>query len=252
MINIHILTLFPEFFDGPFNVSIIKRACDKGLINIDIINIRDFSKDKHRKVDDYPYGGGCGMVMKPEPIFDAVEFVENKIDSTNRRIILLSPQGKTFNQTLARDLSKEKHLILICGHYEGIDERVKTLVTDEISIGDYVLTGGEAPALVIVDSTIRFIPGVLGSRESSANDSFSEGLLEYPHYTRPENYRGLKVPDILLSGNHKEIELFRRKEALKRTYEKRPDLFNKLKLTKDDIELLQQAYSSPEEPLNNS
>ncbi|MDD4568525.1 MAG: tRNA (guanosine(37)-N1)-methyltransferase TrmD [Tepidanaerobacteraceae bacterium] len=241
MLNIHILTLFPEFFESPFNVSIIKRACDKGLVDIELINIRDFSQDKHKKVDDYPYGGGCGMVMKPEPIFEAVEYVESKINTVNRRIILLSPQGKLFDQSIARNLSQEEHIVFICGHYEGIDERVKTLVTDEISIGDYILTGGEVPALAIVDAAIRFIPGVLGSSESPEDESFCEGLLEYPHYTRPEIYKGLKVPDVLLSGNHKQIELFRRREALKRTCEKRPDLFNRLKLTNDDIELLKGA-----------
>ncbi|MGI5859786.1 MAG: tRNA (guanosine(37)-N1)-methyltransferase TrmD [Tepidanaerobacteraceae bacterium] len=239
MLNIHILTLFPEFFESPFNVSMIKRARDKGLIRINLINIRDFSHDKHRKVDDYPYGGGCGMVMKPEPIFEAVEYVDKKINTMNRRILLLSPQGKVFNQTLARNLSKEQHLIFICGHYEGIDERVKTIVTDEISIGDFILTGGEVPALAIVDATIRFIPNVLGSSESPENESFCDGLLEYPHYTRPETYRGLKVPEVLLSGNHREIELFRRKEALKRTRKKRPDLFKKIQLTNEDKKLLE-------------
>ncbi|MCG1012413.1 tRNA (guanosine(37)-N1)-methyltransferase TrmD [Tepidanaerobacter sp. GT38] len=239
MLKIYILTLFPEFFESPFNVSIIKRAIDNGLIQIELINIRDFSRDKHKKVDDYPYGGGCGMVMKPEPIFEAVEYVEKKIDGQNRRIILLSPQGQVFNTQLARNLSNEKNLIFICGHYEGIDERVKTLITDEISIGDFILTGGEIPALAIIDAVARFVPGVLGSSQSPEEESFYNGLLEYPQYTRPQVYRGLKVPDVLLSGNHKEIELFRRKEALKRTREKRPDLFEKLKLTDLDKNLLE-------------
>jgi len=239
MLKIYILTIFPEFFESPFNVSIIKRAIDNGLIQIELINIRDFSRDKHKKVDDYPYGGGCGMVMKPEPIFEAVEYVEKKIDGQNRRIILLSPQGQVFNTQLARNLSNEKNLIFICGHYEGIDERVKTLITDEISIGDFILTGGEIPALAIIDAVARFVPGVLGSSQSPEEESFYNGLLEYPQYTRPQVYRGLKVPDVLLSGNHKEIELFRRKEALKRTREKRPDLFEKLKLTDLDKNLLE-------------
>ncbi|HHY41938.1 MAG TPA: tRNA (guanosine(37)-N1)-methyltransferase TrmD [Thermoanaerobacterales bacterium] len=239
MLKIYILTLFPKFFESPFNVSIIKRAIDNGLIQIELINIRDFSRDKHKKVDDYPYGGGCGMVMKPEPIFEAVEYVEKKIDGQNRRIILLSPQGQVFNTQLARNLSNEKNLIFICGHYEGIDERVKTLITDEISIGDFILTGGEIPALAIIDAVARFVPGVLGSSQSPEEESFYNGLLEYPQYTRPQVYRGLKVPDVLLSGNHKEIELFRRKEALKRTREKRPDLFEKLKLTDLDKNLLE-------------
>lgn len=239
MLIIHVLTLFPEFFESPFNVSIIKRALDKGLIQIELINIRDFSRDKHKKVDDYPYGGGSGMVMKPEPIFEAVDYVEKTIEGERSRIILMSPQGKTFNQSLARELSTEKNLVFICGHYEGIDERVKTLITDEISIGDYILTGGEIPALAIIDAVTRLVPGVLGSSQSLEEESFSDGLLEYPQYTRPEVYRGLKVPDVLLSGNHKEIELFRRREALIRTREKRPDLFKKLKLTDFDKELLQ-------------
>ena len=239
MLIIHFLTLFPEFFESPFNVSIIKRALDKGLIQIELINIRDFSRDKHKKVDDYPYGGGSGMVMKPEPIFEAVDYVEKTIEGERRRIILMSPQGKAFNQSLARELSTEKNLVFICGHYEGIDERVKTLITDEISIGDYILTGGEIPALAIIDAVTRLVPGVLGSSQSLEEESFSDGLLEYPQYTRPEVYRGLKVPDVLLSGNHKEIELFRRREALIRTREKRPDLFKKLKLTDFDKELLQ-------------
>ncbi len=238
MLKIYILTLFPEFFESPFNVSIIKRAIDNGLIQIELINIRDFSRDKHKKVDDYPYGGGSGMVMKPEPIFEAVEYVDEKIGSKNRRVILLSPQGKVFNHSMARNLSKEANLVFICGHYEGIDERVKTLVTDEISIGDFVLTGGEIPALAIVDAVARFVPGVLGSSQSPEEESFCNGLLEYPQYTRPRVYRGLKVPEVLLSGNHKEIELFRRKEALKRTREKRPDLFQELELTDLDKKLL--------------
>ncbi|WP_213974992.1 tRNA (guanosine(37)-N1)-methyltransferase TrmD, partial [Tepidanaerobacter acetatoxydans] len=171
MLNIYVLTLFPEFFESPFSVSIIKRACDKGLVKIELTDIRDFSHDKHRKVDDYPYGGGCGMVMKPEPIFEAVEYVDKKINAKNRRIILLSPQGKIFNQSLAQDLSKEENLVFICGHYEGIDERVKTIVTDEISIGDFILTGGEVPALAIVDAVIRLVPGVLGSSESPHDES---------------------------------------------------------------------------------
>ena len=238
MLNIYILTLFPEFFQSPFSVSIIKRACDKGLVKIELIDIRDFSHDKHRKVDDYPYGGGCGMVMKPEPIFEAIDYVDEKINTKNRQIILLSPQGKIFNQSLAQDLSKEENLVFICGHYEGIDERVKTIVTDEISIGDFILTGGEVPALAIVDAVIRLVPGVLGSSESPQDESFCNGLLEYPQYTRPQIYRNLKVPDVLLSGNHKEIEIYRHKEALKRTREKRPDLFKKLELKNEDKRLL--------------
>ncbi|MGI6484933.1 MAG: tRNA (guanosine(37)-N1)-methyltransferase TrmD [Tepidanaerobacteraceae bacterium] len=240
MLYIHILTLFTEFFSSPLNVSIIKRAQEKQLVKIDIVDIRDFSRDKHKKVDDYPYGGGCGMVMKPEPIFEAVEYATKAHSTTKRRIILLSPQGVLFNQKLSRDLAEEEHLVLICGHYEGVDERVKTLITDEISIGDYILTGGEIPALTVVDALIRHIPGVLGSELSPEDESFSNGLLEYPQYTRPEVYRGMVVPKVLLSGNHKEIQLFRRKEALKRTFRKRPDLFKKLKLSELDESLLNE------------
>lgn len=239
MLQIHILTLFPEFFTGPLDVSILKRAQEKDLIRIKLVNIRDFSHDRHKKVDDYPYGGGCGMVMKPEPIFEAVEYAISDFKSAKRRIILMSPQGKLFDNQLARNLSMEEHLIIICGHYEGVDERVKTIITDEISIGDYILTGGEVPALAVVDATARFVPGVLGSYESSQNESFCEGLLEYPQYTRPEVYRDLKVPEVLLSGNHKEIERFRRREALKITRERRPDLFFKLELSDNDKKLLE-------------
>jgi len=239
VLNIYILTLFPEFFESPFSVSIIKRAIDRNLVKIELINIRDFSHDKHKKVDDYPYGGGCGMVMKPEPIFESVEYVEKKIESTNRRIILLSPQGKIFNQAIAQELSCEQNLVFICGHYEGIDERVKTIITDEISLGDFILTGGEIPALAVTDSVIRLVPGVLGSSDSPVNESFCNNLLEYPQYTRPEIYRGLKVPDVLLSGDHKKIEIYRRKAALIRTKEKRPDLFEKIELTEEDRKLLE-------------
>ncbi|GLI19265.1 tRNA (guanosine(37)-N1)-methyltransferase TrmD [Tepidanaerobacter syntrophicus] len=239
MLNIYILTLFPEFFESPFSVSIIKRAIDRNLVKIELINIRDFSHDKHKKVDDYPYGGGCGMVMKPEPIFESVEYVEKKIESTNRRIILLSPQGKIFNQAIAQELSCEQNLVFICGHYEGIDERVKTIITDEISLGDFILTGGEIPALAVTDSVIRLVPGVLGSSDSPVDESFCNNLLEYPQYTRPEIYRGLKVPDVLLSGDHKKIEIYRRKAALIRTKEKRPDLFEKIELTEEDRKLLE-------------
>jgi len=241
MFNIHVLTLFPEFFTSPLNVSILKRAQEKGIIKVKLVNIRDFSRDKHKKVDDYPYGGGCGMVMKPEPVFEAVEYALEDVKVEKHRVILTSPQGKTFDHQMAKEFSQEEHLIIICGHYEGIDERIKTIITDEVSLGDFVLTGGEIPAVAIIDAVSRFIPGVLGSTESPEDESFTDGLLEYPQYTRPEVYRGLKVPEVLLSGNHKEIELFRRKQALKRTLEKRPDLFKKYKLTDIDKELLKNS-----------
>jgi tRNA (guanine37-N1)-methyltransferase len=199
--KIDILTIFPKVFEPILNESIIKRARDKGLVNIAVHNLRDFSDDKHRKVDDRPFGGGPGMVFTPQPIFEAVESVKAKGKSKKVKVILLSPQGKVLNQKLAQKLSKDKHLILICGHYEGIDERVRLkLVDEEISIGDYVLTGGELPAMVLVDAVVRLVPGVLGDRDSSKSDSFCDGLLEYPHYTRPANYKGMKVPKVLLSG----------------------------------------------------
>jgi len=240
VLRFFILTIFPEFFDSPLKVSILKRAIEKKQIDVELINIRDFSKDKHRKVDDYPYGGGAGMVMKPEPIFEAIDYVNSISASSKKRIILMSPQGKIFNNEIARELSKEEELIIICGHYEGVDERVKTLITDEISIGDFVLTGGEIPALAVIDAVSRLLPGVLGCDESALFESFSDGLLEYPQYTRPEEYRGLKVPQVLLSGNHREVALFRRKESLRITYEKRPDLLKKAKLTEDDKKLLKE------------
>ncbi len=238
--KIDILTLFPEMFSGPFDSSIIKRATEKGILEIHITYIRDFAHDKHRITDDYPFGGGAGMVMKPEPIFEAVEFVKERSGSGHSRVILLCPQGRVFNQDMARNLAGESHLILICGHYEGIDERVREkLVDDEISIGDFVLTGGEIPAMVIVDAVARMIPGVLGEEESFVTDSFYNGLLEYPQYTRPREYAGLKVPDILLSGDHEKIRLWRRKMSLQKTLERRPDLLREEDLSKEDRKLLQ-------------
>ena len=223
-----IFTLFPDMFQGPFSESILKRAQERGLLSIALHNIRDATTDKHHVVDDYPYGGGAGMVMKPEPIFTAVEAVHE-----GGPIILLTPQGRLFNQQIARELAQEPRVTLICGHYEGIDERVlEHLVTDELSIGDYVLTGGELAAMIVVDATSRLIPGVLGGDESTLEESHSENLLEYPHYTRPPEFRGWKVPDVLLSGNHAEIAKWRRKESLRRTRERRPDLFAKLDLRK--------------------
>src|SRR5690348_4141062 len=206
-------------FEGPFTESILKRAQERGLLSIALHNIRDATTDKHHVVDDYPYGGGAGMVMKPEPIFSAVEAVYQ-----SSPIILLTPQGRLFNQQIAHTLAQEPRVTLICGHYEGIDERVhEHLVTDELSIGDYVLTGGELAAMVIVDAISRLIPGVLGGNESSQEESHSGNLLEYPHYTRPPEFRGWNVPDVLLSGNHAEIAKWRRKESLRRTKQRRPD-----------------------------
>jgi tRNA (guanine37-N1)-methyltransferase len=249
--RIDILTLFPDMVKRPLKESILKRAQEKGLVKINVLNIRSFTHNKHRTADDASYGGGAGMVLKPEPIFKAVEFIKSKVHPSNWqrqldgpkskvRIILMSPQGKRFDQAVAKGLAREKHLIFICGHYEGIDERVKRIVTDEISIGDYVLTGGELASLVVIDALVRLIPGVLGKEESILYDSFYSGLLDYPHYTRPEEYRGMRVPKILLSGDHKRIAIWRRKEALRMTLKKRPDLLQGIKLSSEDKRLLRE------------
>ena len=217
--KIDILTLFFFFFEGFLNESIIKRAIDKSLVSINIYNFRDYSLDPHKKVDDYPYGGGEGMVLMPQPIFDCVE----SIRTPDSKVILMTPQGIKYNQELAYDLTKEKHLIIICGHYEGFDERIRSLADMEISIGDFVLTGGEIPAMAICDSITRLIDGVI-QKESSENDSFNNNLLDYPVYTHPADFRGMKVPEVLLSGNHENINKFRKEEQIKRTKERRPDL----------------------------
>ncbi len=224
--RIDVLTLFPEMFTGVFGSSILKKASEKNSVSYHLTNFRDFSTDKHKTVDDYPYGGGAGMVLKPQPIFDAVSHVQ--MGSGESRVILLCPQGERFDQKKAEELAKEDHLIFICGHYEGYDERIREkIVTDEISIGDFVLTGGELASMVIIDSVVRLLPGVLGNENSAVEDSFSTGLLEHPHYTRPADFRGMKVPDILLSGNHGKIEEWRQNESLKRTRDRRPDLYEK-------------------------
>ena len=218
-------------FTGPFDNSILKRAVEQGIVNFNIHNIRDYTHDRHHTADDYAYGGGAGMVMKPEPVFEAVETVRSKASEMAGKmpaIILLTPQGRLFCQSVAVELAKYDWLMLICGHYEGIDERIREhLVTDEISIGDYVLTGGELAAMVVTDSVVRLLPGVLGSGESLLYESHTDGLLEYPQYTRPEVFRGWKVPEILLSGNHGEIAKWRREQSLKRTAERRPDMLEK-------------------------
>lgn len=223
--KISILTLFPEMFNGPFEFSIIKRAHEKGLVKINIINIRDFGIGKHKMVDDTPYGGGMGMVMRVDIVKKAID--SNKSNKKGERVILLDPSGKTFNQQKAKNLSRLSHLILVCGHYEGFDQRIREFVDEELSIGDYVLTGGELPAMVVVDALIRLIPGVLGKDKSSADESFQKNLLEYPQYTRPYEFKGQKVPKVLLSGNHKEIDKFRKDESLKRTKKQRPDLLQR-------------------------
>lgn len=221
--KIDILTLFPDFFNNLSSFSIIGRAIEENKIDVNCINIRDFSKDKHRKVDDYPFGGGPGMVMMPGPIYDAISHVK-----TNKsKVIYLSPQGKRLDQNIANSLSKEEHLVLLCGHYEGIDNRIiENYIDEEISIGDYVLTGGEIPALVLIDCITRLIPGVLSSEESYIDESHYDGLLEYPQYTRPREFNGFNVPEILLSGDHKKIAEWRKNESIRVTLEKRPDLFN--------------------------
>lgn len=238
--HIDVLTLFPEMMEGTLNSSILKRAVEKEQFQYNLINFRDFSTNKHKKVDDYPYGGGAGMVLTPQPIFDAVEHVK-KQQKTKPRIILMCPQGETYTQQKAEEFAKEEHLIIICGHYEGYDERIREhLVTDEISIGDYVLTGGEIGALVVIDSVVRLLPDVLGNVDSAKEDSFSTGLLEHPHYTRPADYKGMKVPEVLLTGHHAEIDLWRKRESLKRTYERRPDLINEAALTEQEMKLLKE------------
>ncbi|KKK35288.1 tRNA (guanine-N1)-methyltransferase [Salinicoccus sediminis] len=220
--NIHYLTLFPEMYEGVLNTSILKRAKEKGIVDYNLINFRDYSESKHNKVDDYPYGGGAGMVLKPEPVFNAMD----ALDLANPRVILMCPQGQPFDQKMAESLSGEDDIVFICGHYEGYDERIRTLVTDEVSIGDYVLTGGELASMTMTDAVVRLIPGVLSREESHQEDSFSTGMLEHPHYTRPREYRGMEVPDVLLNGNHKLIEEWRHEQSLLRTRERRPDLLD--------------------------
>jgi tRNA (guanine37-N1)-methyltransferase len=232
-----ILTLFPGMFDGPFGESIIRRAVERGLIEIRLHAIREYAFDKHKTTDDYPYGGGAGMVMKPEPLAACIEKVTAERPAA--RVILTTPQGRPFGQSLAAELAREEELLIICGRYEGVDERVRELfVDDEISLGDFVLTGGEMAAMVIVDAVSRLVPGVLGCDESATADSFSDGLLEYPQYTRPPEFRGLVVPDILLSGNHLEIARWRRRMALERTWLKRPDLIAGARLSEEDKKYL--------------
>lgn len=234
-----ILTLFPEMFEN-LKQSIIGRAIEKNIININLINIRDFSKDKHKKVDDTPYGGGAGMVMKPDVVYSAYNSIKDK----NAKVIYMSPQGKTLNQKKVEELSKEEHLVILCGHYEGIDQRVlDKIVDEEISIGDYVLTGGELPAMVLIDSVSRYVEGVL-KEDSIKEESFSNGLLEYPQYTKPREYIGLSVPDVLLSGDHAKIAKWRRQESLRVTYTNRPDLLEKVELSKDDKKFLEELKNN--------
>jgi tRNA (guanine37-N1)-methyltransferase len=238
--EIIILTIFPEMFNSPFSESIIKRAKDKNLVNINIIDIRDFAKDKHKSVDDYSYGGGPGMVLKPEPIVESVEYIFKKDSSwIDSKIIITSAQGKILNQKIVNQLSYFEKIIFICGRYEGIDERVyRILNAEEISIGDYVLTGGEIPVMVLVDAITRMLPGVLGKKESLKNDSFYNGILDYPHFTRPEKYKGHEVPEVLLSGDHKRIKRWRIKQSLLRTIIRRPDLLADRKFSKEELKII--------------
>ena len=224
-------------FDGVLNHSILKRAQDKNIIEINTVNFRDYAENKHNQVDDYPYGGGQGMVLKPEPVFNAMQDLK-RTDKT--RVILMCPQGRPFSQAIAEELSEAEHIVFICGHYEGYDERIReNLVTDEISMGDYVLTGGELPAMTMTDAIVRLIPGVLGNEQSHQDDSFSDGLLEFPQYTRPREYKDMTVPDVLLSGNHANIEKWRHEQKLIRTLHKRPDLLEKYQLSDKDKEFLE-------------
>ncbi|MDQ1913264.1 tRNA (guanosine(37)-N1)-methyltransferase TrmD [Paenibacillus sp. GD4] len=244
--RIDVLTLFPAMFEGVFHSSILGKAQEKGLVSLNTTNFRDYANNKHNTVDDYPYGGGGGMVLKPEPIFTAVEDI-TKGYTRKPRVILMCPQGEPFTQKVAERLSGEEHLLFICGHYEGYDERIREhLVTDELSIGDYVLTGGELPAMVVIDSVVRLLPGVLGNETSAVTDSFSTGLLEYPHYTRPVKFRDWEVPEILLSGHHANVADWRRKESLRRTWKKRPDLLESFPLSKKDERFLQEIRQEEE------
>ena len=237
--NFHVLTLFPEMIENGMNTSITGRAITKGLLTLEAVNIRDYAFNKHQKVDDYPYGGGAGMVMQPGPVYDCYQDIVKDMNK-KPRVIYMTPQGKVFNQAIAEELSREEELIFLCGHYEGIDERVlEEIVTDEVSIGDYVLTGGELPAMVMIDSISRLIPGVLNNDDSAEYESFQDGLLEYPQYTRPETFMDKKVPPVLLSGHHGNIEKWRREESLKRTLLRRPELLETAELTKDDKKILE-------------
>jgi len=235
--KIDILSLFPEMFEGVLHSSIMKKAQENEAVTFGVTNFRDFSENKHRKVDDYPYGGGAGMLLKPEPLFAAVKSVTET--EATPRVILLCPQGERFTQGKAEELSKEEHLVFICGHYEGYDERIRQhLVTDELSIGDFILTGGELAAMTIVDSVVRLLPNVLGNSESPVQDSFSTGLLEHPQYTRPANFNGMEVPEVLLSGNHAKIDQWREEQSLLRTFERRKDLLEKAPLTEHQKKML--------------
>ena len=240
--NFYIMTLFPDMVMGGLSESITKRAMDNGIINVETVNIRDFANNKYGHVDDYTYGGGAGMLMQAAPVYDAYQSIVNKsANGKKKRVLYMTPQGTPFNQKMAEEFSKEEDLVILCGHYEGIDERVlEMIVTDNVSIGDFVLTGGELPAMMIVDAVSRLVPGVLGSDESAVYESFYDGLLEYPQYTRPEEFMGKKVPDVLLSGHHKNIAAWRKEQSLLRTKERRPDLYEKYISNPDNLAVLKK------------
>lgn len=238
--NFHVLTLFPDMIRQGFDTSITGRAMANGLLHLDVVDIRDYSRDKHKHVDDYPYGGGAGMVMQPEPIALAYEDMVKDMDH-RPRVIYVTPQGSVFSQSMAEEFAGEEDLIFLCGHYEGVDERIlEEIVTDYVSIGDYVLTGGELPALVMMDAVSRLVPGVLNNEDSAEFESFHDNLLEHPHYTRPVEYHGRRVPDVLLSGHHGNIDRWRREQSLKRTFERRPDLLAHARLTEEDRRYLKE------------
>ena len=238
--RVYVLTLFPEMFGCVLDSSILKRARQSGALDIRLVDIRDFTHDRHRTVDDYPYGGGPGMIMKPEPVYEAIDWVEEDL-GRKPYVVLMTPQGKKFDAQTAKRLAQRPDLCIVSGHYEGFDERVRLLASEEISLGDFVLTGGEIPAMAVLDAVSRFVPGVLGDEESASSDSFSDGLLEGPQYTRPPEYRGMRVPEVLLEGDHSAVARWRRKEAIRRTYKRRPDLLEAADLTFEDRLLLEEV-----------
>ena len=245
--KIDVLTLFPRMFDGPMGESIIGKAREKNLLELNVSNFRDFSDNKHQAVDDYPYGGGAGMLLKVQPVYDNLQKIAETSPETKKRIILLDPAGKRFDQTMAEEFSKEEHLVFICGHYEGYDERIRSLVTDEVSLGDYVLTGGELGAMVMIDATVRLLPEVLGNNVSAQTDSHSTGLLEHPQYTRPAVFKEMEVPAVLMNGNHKLIAEWQLKESLRRTYLRRPDMLEKIELTAEMLKMLEEIKQEASE-----
>ncbi|MGG5343927.1 tRNA (guanine-N(1)-)-methyltransferase [Enterococcus sp. AZ020] len=246
MMKIDVLTLFPRMFEGPMGESIIGKAVEKNLLEINVSNFRDYSDNKHQSVDDYPYGGGAGMLLKVQPIYDNLQSIEELSPETKKRVILLDPAGKPFDQKMAEEFSKEEHLVFICGHYEGYDERIRSLVTDEVSLGDYVLTGGELGAMVMIDATVRLLPDVLGNKLSAQTDSHSTGLLEHPQYTRPAEFNGMQVPEVLTNGNHKLIDEWQQKESLRRTLNRRPDMLEKIDLTPQQEKWLEELRNEIE------